>query len=117
MLRSVTDVVLTHMHMDHIGGLLTDGGERPPASGPADSRGVPPRSNSGRAPDFLPRLHAAGGFPGRASLGRQAVRGRVTAASCGHSRTRVEVAPGVGRHSHRRPHPPGNSVVRVASRG
>jgi glyoxylase-like metal-dependent hydrolase (beta-lactamase superfamily II) len=24
-LASVTDVVLTHMHMDHIGGLLTDG--------------------------------------------------------------------------------------------
>lgn len=48
-LGSVTDVVLTHMHMDHVGGLLVDGVKdrlRP------DLRITwrPPRSSSGRRP-------------------------------------------------------------------
>src|SRR5262249_57699337 len=39
-LASLTDVVLTHMHMDHVGGLLADGGTarrrpNPRAHGPA----------------------------------------------------------------------------------
>ena len=38
-LASVTDVVLTHMHMDHVGGLLADGDEGPAASGPAGPSG------------------------------------------------------------------------------
>ena len=65
-LASVTDVVLTHMHMDHIGGLLVDGvkDRLRSAFGPAHLRG-------GRRGQILgvarlhPRPHAAG-LPGRA---------------------------------------------------
>jgi len=39
-LASVTDVVLTHMHFDHIGGLLVDG-----VKGRLRPRGSPPRVN------------------------------------------------------------------------
>ena len=74
-LASVTDVVLTHMHMDHVGGLLVDGREGPTASGPADPRGGRRGQVLGVA-RFLPRLHADG-LPGRASGDGQTVRERV----------------------------------------
>src|SRR5262245_34381841 len=61
-LASVTDVVLTHMHMDHVG----EQGEGPAASGPAGTRsGCRGRVLGGAR--FLPRVHAAG-VPGCASV-------------------------------------------------
>ena len=101
-LASVTDVVLTHLHMDHIGGLLVDGVRdrlRPDlrvhvAAAEAEFWAVA---------RFLPRLHAAG-VPGRASADRQAVLERVpqpvTAVRDG-----ARGGAGRGRHAHRRPHP------------
>ena len=81
---SVTDVVLTHMHVDHVGGLLADGlrGRLRPD--------VPIHLAAAEAefwtsPDFSRNTPAAG-FPGRASVGRRAVRRTSTAASCGRSR-------------------------------
>src|ERR1700756_4536142 len=74
-LASVTDVVLTHLHMDHIGGLLVAGGRDRLGPGPAG----PPGGRRGRVlgvARFLPRLYAAG-VPGRASAGGQAVLERV----------------------------------------
>ena len=70
-LASVTDVVLTHMHMDHCGGLLVDGVKerlRP------DLRVHVAAFE--RASRFLPRPHAAG-IPGRASADGQAVPERI----------------------------------------
>jgi glyoxylase-like metal-dependent hydrolase (beta-lactamase superfamily II) len=48
-LASVTDVVLTHMHMDHVGGLLVDG-VRSNCVRTCESTWRPPRSSSGRRP-------------------------------------------------------------------
>ncbi len=58
-LASVTDVVLTHMHMDHVGGLHRRPGEGAAASGLADPCGGRRGRVLGSA-RFLPRLHAAG---------------------------------------------------------
>ena len=111
-LAEVTDVVFTHMHMDHIGGLCR-GGEGPAASRPADPR----RGRRGQVlggARFLARLHAAG-FPGRASADRP----RFIKEYRSHLRTfedEYEVAPGVVVHR-TGGHTPGHSVVRVASAG
>jgi glyoxylase-like metal-dependent hydrolase (beta-lactamase superfamily II) len=48
-LLSVTDVVLTHMHMDHVGGLLVDG-VRERLRKACESTWRPKRSSSGRRP-------------------------------------------------------------------
>jgi hypothetical protein len=101
-LASVTDVVLTHMHMDHVGGLLADG---------VKSRLRPGLRVHLAAAEaefwvfarFLSRLHAAG-VPGRASVDRQAVLGRVPQPAAA-VREGVRGGAGGGRHSHRRPHP------------
>ncbi|HSA52012.1 MAG TPA: MBL fold metallo-hydrolase [Yinghuangia sp.] len=112
-LASVTDVVLTHMHMDHIGGLLADGVKnrlRPDlrvhvAAAEAEFWG---------SPDFS-RVSMPPGFPD--ALRRTAKRfldeygGRLRPFETEH-----EVAPGVlaqrtGGHT------PGHSVVRLASGG
>ena len=74
-LASVTDVVLTHMHMDHVGGLLVDGVKerlRPDLRIHVAAAEV----KFWEVARFLPHLHAAG-VPGRASVGRQAVRERI----------------------------------------
>ena len=48
-LASVTDVVLTHLHMDHVGGLLVDG-VRTGCVRTCGSTWRPPRPSSGRRP-------------------------------------------------------------------
>ena len=99
---SVTDVVLTHMHMDHVWRAARRRGERAAASGPAGPRGGRRGRVLGVA-RFLPRLHAAG-VPGRASADGQAVLERVPQPAA-DVRERVRGGAGGGRPTHRRPHP------------
>src|SRR5246500_3336699 len=101
-LVSVTDVVLTHMHMDHVGGLLVDGVRDRLRSGPAHPRGGRRNQVLGVA-RFLPRLHAAG-VPGCASADGQAVLAGVPEPV---TDVRGEARGGAGgaRHTHWRPHP------------
>jgi hypothetical protein len=100
-LASVTDVVLTHLHMDHVGGLLVDGVRdrlRPDLRvhlAAAEAKFWESR--------FLPRLHAAG-VPGRASADGQAVLERVPQPDAA-VREGVRGGAGGARHTHRRPHP------------
>jgi glyoxylase-like metal-dependent hydrolase (beta-lactamase superfamily II) len=112
-LPSVTDVVLTHMHMDHVGGLLVDGVRdrlRPDlrihvAAAEAEFWG---------SPDFS-RVSMPPGFPD--ALRRTAKRFLDEYGSqLRPFETEYEVAPGVlaqrtGGHT------PGHSVVRLASGG
>jgi glyoxylase-like metal-dependent hydrolase (beta-lactamase superfamily II) len=112
-LASVTDVVLTHMHMDHVGGLLVDGVRdrlRPDlrihvAAAEAEFWG---------SPDFS-RVSMPPGFPD--ALRRTAKRFLDEYGSqLRPFETEYEVAPGVfaqrtGGHT------PGHSVVRLASGG
>jgi glyoxylase-like metal-dependent hydrolase (beta-lactamase superfamily II) len=112
-LASVTDVVLTHMHMDHVGGLLADGVKarlRPDLR--VHLAGA--EAKFWEAPDFS-RVSMPPGFPD--ALRRTAKR----FLNEYHNRLRpfekeYEVAPGVlvtrtGGHT------PGHSVVRLASGG
>jgi glyoxylase-like metal-dependent hydrolase (beta-lactamase superfamily II) len=112
-LASVTDVVLTHMHMDHVGGLLVDGVKerlRPDLRIHVAAAEV----KFWEAPDFS-RVSMPPGFPD--ALRRTAKR----FVNEYQSRLRTfeeeyEVAPGVvvcrtGGHT------PGHSVVRLASGG
>src|SRR3954470_4853423 len=112
-LGSVTDVVLTHMHMDHIGGLLVEGVKqrlRPDLRIHVAAAEV----RFWEAPDFS-RVSMPPGFPDalRATAKRFTKEYR--------SRMRmfeeeVEVAPGVVVHR-TGGHTPGHSVVRLASGG
>src|SRR3954447_8798051 len=112
-LASVTDVVLTHMHMDHIGGLLADGVKerlRPDLKIHVAAAEV----KFWEAPDFS-HVSMPPGFPDalRATAKRFAKEYR------SHLRTfeeEREVAPGVVVHR-TGGHTPGHSVVRVASGG
>ncbi|BBY44463.1 MBL fold metallo-hydrolase [Mycolicibacterium celeriflavum] len=112
-LASVTDVVLTHMHMDHVGGLLTEGlkarlrpGLRVHAAtaeaefweSPDFSRTVMPQP----IPDVLRRV---------AKQFLDEYRGQLRTFE-----TDYEVAPGV-LISRTGGHTPGHSVVRLESRG
>ena len=112
-LASVTDVVLTHMHMDHVGGLLVDGVRerlRP------DLRVHLATAEAAfwASPDFS-RVSMPPGFPD--ALRKSAKQ--FVAEYSSKLRTfedEVEVAPGVvvartGGHT------PGHSIVRVASGG
>jgi glyoxylase-like metal-dependent hydrolase (beta-lactamase superfamily II) len=100
-LASVTDVVLTHMHMDHIGGLLVDGVEdrlRPDLRIHVAAAEV----KFWESPDFS-HVSMPPGFPDAL---RSAAK-RFMKEYRSQLRTfeeEYEVAPG-GRHSHRRPHP------------
>ncbi|MEE6163284.1 MULTISPECIES: MBL fold metallo-hydrolase [unclassified Mycolicibacterium] len=112
-LASVTDVVLTHMHMDHVGGLLTQGLKdrlRPDlrvhaSTAEAEFWEAPDFSRTtmpGPIPDVLRRV---------ASQFLDEYRGQLRTFE-----TEYEVAPGVlitrtGGHT------PGHSVVRLASGG
>jgi glyoxylase-like metal-dependent hydrolase (beta-lactamase superfamily II) len=110
-LTSVTDVVLTHMHMDHVGGLLVDGVKdrlRPDLRIHLAAAEV----KFWESPDFS-RTAMPQGFPDAL----WATAKRFMAEYSGHLRPfedEHEVAPGVvvcrtGGHT------PGHSVVRVAS--
>jgi glyoxylase-like metal-dependent hydrolase (beta-lactamase superfamily II) len=112
-LSSVTDVVLTHMHMDHVGGLLADGVKerlRPDLQ----IHVAAAEAKFWEAPDFS-RVSMPPGFPD--ALRKTAKR----FLNEYHNRLRIfedehEVAPGVvvtrtGGHT------PGHSVVRLASGG
>lgn len=112
-LESVTDVVLTHLHMDHIGGLLIDG-VRERLRSDVRVHLAAAEAEFWASPDFS-RVAMPPGFPD--ALRRSATRflkeyGRQVQAFD----TEHEVAPGVlvrrtGGHT------PGHSVVRLASGG
>ncbi|MGO1074414.1 MBL fold metallo-hydrolase [Inquilinus sp. CA228] len=112
-LASVTDVVLTHMHMDHVGGLLVDGVKdrlRPDlrihvAAAELEFWAKPDFSHVSMPPGFPDALRSA------AKRFMQEYRSHLRPFDQEH-----EVAPGVvvqrtGGHT------PGHSVVRVASGG
>jgi glyoxylase-like metal-dependent hydrolase (beta-lactamase superfamily II) len=110
-LASVTDVVLTHLHMDHVGGLLVDG-VRERLRPNLRVHLAAAEAEFWASPDFS-RVHMPPGFPD--ALRRTAKR----FLNEYHSKLRpfekeYEVAPGVlvtrtGGHT------PGHSVVRLAS--
>ncbi|WP_162241585.1 MBL fold metallo-hydrolase [Methylobacterium sp. Leaf117] len=112
-LASVTDLVLTHMHMDHIGGLLIDGVKeqlRPDLRIHVAAAEVA----FWEAPDFS-RTSMPTGFPDAL---RSTAR-RFSEAYRSHLRTfeeAHEVAPGVVVHR-TGGHTPGHSVVRMTSGG
>src|ERR1700731_3098091 len=112
-LASVTDVVLTHLHMDHIGGLLVDGVRdrlRPDlrvhlAAAEAEFWASPDFSRVSMPPGFPDALRRAA----KRFLNEDGRQLRPFEKDC-------EVAPGLlvqrtGGHT------PGHSVVRLASRG
>ncbi len=112
-LASVTDVVLTHMHMDHVGGLLTQGLKerlRPDlrvhaATAEAEFWAAPDFSHTVMPtpiPDVLRRV---------ATQFLDEYHGRLRTFE-----TEYEVAPGV-LISRTGGHTPGHSVVRLESRG
>jgi glyoxylase-like metal-dependent hydrolase (beta-lactamase superfamily II) len=112
-LASVTDVVLTHMHMDHVGGLLVDGVKERLRS---DLRihVAAAEVKFWEAPDFS-HVSMPPGFPDAL----RATAKRFTKEYRSHLRTfedEYEVAPGVVVHR-TGGHTPGHSVVRVASGG
>jgi glyoxylase-like metal-dependent hydrolase (beta-lactamase superfamily II) len=112
-LASVTDVVLTHMHMDHVGGLLADGVReqlRPDlrihlAAAEAEFWEAPDFSRTSMPPGFPDALRAA------AKRFLHEYSGQLRPFETEH-----EVAPGVLVHR-TGGHTPGHSVVRLASRG
>ena len=113
-LEFITDVVVTHMHMDHVGGLLVDEVKkrlRPDLRVHVAAAEVAFWTSTA----FLPHLHAGTGA-GRALVDRQAVRERVSESSCGSSKRSMRWRRGC---SLRAPvgHTPGHSVVRVTSGG
>src|ERR1700742_3645864 len=112
-LASVTDVVLTHMHMDHVGGLLVDG-VRDRLRPDLRVHLAAAEAEFWESPDFS-RVSMPPGFPdalrrtGKRFLNEYRSRLRPF-------ETEYEVAPGVvvrrtGGHT------PGHSVVRLASGG
>ena len=112
-LASVTDVVLTHMHMDHVGGLLVDGVKdrlRPDLRIHVAAAEV----KFWESPDFS-HVSMPPGFPDAL----RATAKRFTKEYRSHLRPfeeQYEVAPGVVVHR-TGGHTPGHSVVRLASGG
>ena len=110
-LASVTDVVLTHMHMDHIGGLLVDG-VRDRLRPDLRIHVADAEAEFWASPDFS-RVSMPPGFPD--ALRRTATRFlNEYGSQMRPFEAEYEVAPGVlvqrtGGHT------PGHSVVRLAS--
>lgn len=110
-LASVTDVVITHMHMDHIGGLLVDGVKeklRPDLRIHVAAAEV----EFWQSPDFT-HVHMPDGFP----EALRATAKRFAEVYCNNLQTfdeQFEVAPGVVAYR-TGGHTPGHSVVRLAS--
>jgi glyoxylase-like metal-dependent hydrolase (beta-lactamase superfamily II) len=112
-LSSVTDLVLTHMHMDHIGGLLVDGVKDRlrkdlrihVAAAEVEFWEAPDFSRVSMPPGFPDALRAA------AKQFRKEYQGQLRTFEEEH-----EVAPGVVV-SRTGGHTPGHSIVRVASGG
>ncbi|PJR91044.1 MBL fold metallo-hydrolase [Brucella intermedia] len=110
-LASVTDVVITHMHMDHIGGLLVDGVKeklRPDLRIHVAAAEV----EFWQSPDFT-HVHMPEGFP----EALRATAKRFAEVYRNNLRTfdeQFEVAPGVVAYR-TGGHTPGHSVVRLAS--
>jgi glyoxylase-like metal-dependent hydrolase (beta-lactamase superfamily II) len=113
-LSSVTDVVLTHLHMDHIGGLLVDGVKeqlRPDLRIHVAAAEV---KFWAETPDFS-RVSMPPGFPD--ALRRTAKRFlQVYRSQLRTFEDEYEVAPGV-RAQRTGGHTPGHCVVRLASGG
>ncbi|MBB5539422.1 MBL fold metallo-hydrolase [Rhizobium giardinii] len=112
-LASVTDVVLTHMHMDHIGGLLIDGVKeqlRPDLQIHLAAAEV----EFWQKPDFS-RVSMPTGFPDALRSAAKRFM-KEYASQLRPFDERCEVAPGVVAHR-TGGHTPGHSVVRVASGG
>ena len=115
-LSSVTDVVLTHMHMDHVGGLLVDG-VRERLRKDLRVHVAAEEVKFWAAPDFS-RVSMPPGFPDAL----RSAANRFLSEYQSQLRpfeTEYEVAAGGGRPSHRRPHPPGTawSAWRPAATG
>ena len=112
-LASVTDVVLTHMHMDHVGGLLVDGVKdqlRPDLRIHVAAAEV----KFWESPDFS-RVSMPPGFPD--ALRKTAKRFvKEYRSQLRLFEEEYEVAPGVVVHR-TGGHTPGHSVVRLASGG
>ena len=110
---AVTDVILTHLHMDHVGGLLTDGLKerlRPDLRVHVAAR----EAEFWEAPDFS---HTD--MPAPVPDALRSIATRFLDSYRGHMRTfetEYEVAPGVlvARNGG---HTPGHSIVRLASCG
>ena len=101
-LASVTDVVLTHLHMDHCGGLLVDGVKerlRPDLRVHVAAA----EAKFWESPDFS-RVSMPPGFPDalRRTAKRFLKEYQQPAAAV---RERVRGGAGGARHTHRRPHP------------
>jgi len=112
-LASVTDVVLTHMHMDHVGGLLADA-VRDRLRPDLRVHLAAAEAEFWASPDFS-RVSMPPGFPD--ALRRTAKRFLNEYRSQMRTfETEYEVAPGVVVHR-TGGHTPGHSVVRLASGG
>jgi glyoxylase-like metal-dependent hydrolase (beta-lactamase superfamily II) len=113
-LASVTDVVLTHMHMDHIGGLLVDGvRERLRPDLQIYVAGFESKFWGGR-PDFS-RVRMPPGFPDALQQTAKRFLNEYDSQLRPFDKE-YEVAPGVLVHR-TGGHTPGHSVVRLASGG
>ena len=112
-LESVTDVVLTHLHMDHIGGLLV-GGVKDRLRPDLRIHLASAEAEFWASPDFS-RVNMPPGFPD--ALRKTAKRFlNEYRSQLQPFETQYEVAPGVLVHR-TRGHTPGHSVVRLASGG
>ena len=112
-LASVTDVVLTHLHMDHVGGLLIDG-VRERLRPDLRVHVAAAETEFWRSPDFS-RVSMPPGFPDALRRAAKKFLDEYTSQARTFD-TEYEVAPGVlvrrtGGHT------PGHSVVRLASGG